>query len=48
MLRQPAVAGAFYPDNPESLKKLIESCFSDEVGVGYIPTLNSLNQKSLL
>ena len=41
MLRKPAVAGAFYPDNPESLKKLIESCFSDEVGVGYIPTLNS-------
>ena len=41
MLRQPAVAGAFYPDDPENLKKLIESCFLDDSGVGYIPELNS-------
>ena len=43
MLRQPAVAGSFYPENPESLKKLIESCFLDDSGVGYIPELNSFN-----
>ncbi|MBQ2665967.1 MEMO1 family protein [Methanobrevibacter sp.] len=41
MLRQPAVAGAFYPDNPENLRKLIESCFLDDAGVGYLPKLNS-------
>ena len=43
MLRQPAVAGTFYPDNPEELKKLIESCFLDDRGVGYIPKLNSFD-----
>ncbi len=41
MLRQPAVAGAFYPDNPEKLKELIESSFTDDAGVGHIPKLNS-------
>ncbi|MBR4447466.1 MEMO1 family protein [Methanobrevibacter sp.] len=45
MLRQPAVAGAFYPDNPEILKKLIESCFLDYAGVGYLPKLNSFDDK---
>ncbi|MBE6500434.1 MAG: MEMO1 family protein [Methanobrevibacter thaueri] len=40
MLRQPAVAGAFYPDNPQKLKELIESCFLDNNGVGYIPELS--------
>ncbi len=41
MLRQPAVAGAFYPDNPERLANLIESCFLDDAGVGHIPKLES-------
>lgn len=41
MLRQPAVAGAFYPDNPEILKKTIEKCFLDDIGVGEIPQLNT-------
>ena len=41
MLRQPAVAGAFYPDDPETLVRLIESCFLDDSGVGYIPELKS-------
>ncbi len=45
MLRQPAVAGAFYPDNPKDLKKLIESCFEDDSGVGYMPELNSFDAK---
>jgi AmmeMemoRadiSam system protein B len=43
MLRQPAVAGAFYPDNPETLKKLIESCFLDDAGVGFIPEPKSFD-----
>lgn len=41
MLRQPAVAGAFYPDDSENLKKLIESCFLEDAGVGYVPELNT-------
>ena len=41
MLRQPAVAGAFYPDNPERLANLIESCFLDDAGVGHVPKLDS-------
>ncbi len=45
MLRQPAVAGAFYPDNPENLRKLIESCFLDDAGVGYLPKLNSFEDE---
>jgi len=41
MLRQPAVAGAFYPADPNKLKELIESSFLDDAGVGFIPELNS-------
>ena len=44
MLRQPAVAGFFYPDEPEKLKELIESCFLDDMGVGSIPKLGSFNE----
>ena len=39
MLRQPAVAGAFYPANPEILEKTIEKCFLDDFGVGEIPDI---------
>ena len=45
MLRQPAVAGAFYPDNPEKLVERIESSFLDDAGVGHIPKLNSFEDK---
>ncbi len=45
MLRQPAVAGAFYPDNPEKLVRLIESSFLDDAGAGYIPKLKSFEDK---
>ena len=40
MIRQPAVAGAFYPRDADNLKRLIESCFLDESGVGYIPEIS--------
>ncbi len=39
----PAVAGSFYPNNPNTLKKLIESCFLDDVSVGEIPELKSFD-----
>ena len=41
MIRQPAVAGAFYPRDADNLKQLIESCFLDDSGVGFIPELNN-------
>lgn len=40
MLRQPAVAGSFYPNDAENLKRIIESCFLDKSGIGFIPKLN--------
>ena len=43
MIRQPAVAGAFYPSNSKDLVNLIESCFLEKDGVGYIPTLGSFS-----
>ena len=43
MIRKPAVAGSFYPKNPETLKKTIEDCFTSEFGVGFIPELNNFD-----
>jgi len=39
MIRKPAVSGLFYDNDPEDLKKTIESCFTHELGPGKIPTL---------
>ena len=41
MLRKPAVAGVFYPDNSDELLKAIESSFTNSFGVGEIPDINS-------
>ncbi|MGN1362465.1 MAG: MEMO1 family protein [Methanobrevibacter sp.] len=38
MLRKPAVAGSFYPDNRNDLEKIIEYSFN--MGIGKIPKLN--------
>ena len=46
MLRKPAVAGSFYPKDSVDLKNIIEDCFLDNDGVGYIPSLNSFNGDS--
>ncbi len=40
MIRKPAVAGSFYPENPEVLRKTIEDSFMNKFGVGSIPELN--------
>lgn len=45
MLRKPAVAGAFYPDNEEDIKKLIEDSFLSPMGVGKIPTAHKFEGK---
>lgn len=36
-VRQPWVAGAFYPAQPESLRRTIESCFKHPLGPGRLP-----------
>jgi MEMO1 family protein len=41
MLRKPAVAGMFYPDNPDELVKTIENCFTHSFGPGEIPKIKS-------
>ena len=45
MLRQPVVAGTFYPNDPNDLKRIIKDCFLEKDGVGYIPSLNSFKGK---
>lgn len=37
-VRRPAVAGAFYPAQPERLRSQIESCFTHERGPGRLPS----------
>jgi MEMO1 family protein len=44
MIRKPAVAGLFYDNNPENLKKTIEWCFTHRLGPGKIPELGSLKK----
>ncbi len=41
MLRKPAVAGMFYPDDSEELVKTIEDCFLHSFGPGKIPGIES-------
>ena len=43
MIRKPAVAGSFYPQNPETLMKMIESCFLSDFGVGYVPEMKEFD-----
>ncbi len=37
MIRNPAVAGAFYEADPDSLRKQIEWCFKHQLGPGQVP-----------
>jgi len=41
MIRKPAVAGLFYEQDPDSLRKQIEYCFNHELGPGSIPEMGS-------
>ena len=43
MLRKPAVAGMFYPDDSEELVKTIEDCFLHSFGPGKIPDIESFD-----
>ncbi len=39
--RSPAVAGQFYPADPDQLKETIEECFKHELGPGDVPEVSS-------
>ena len=43
MLREPAVSGMFYPQNPDDLKNSIEEAFLSDFGVGNLPNLKCEN-----
>lgn len=44
-MRYPAVAGSFYPENENALKKQIEECFLHKLGPGEIPTYKKGGKK---
>jgi len=44
MIRQPAVAGMFYPSNKEILLETIKRCFLDKKGPGEIPKIGNSNR----
>ncbi|MGC8913068.1 MAG: AmmeMemoRadiSam system protein B [Thermoplasmata archaeon] len=47
-LREPAVAGSFYPRNAPSLRKMIEeSCFLHPLGYGKIPALSMRKKRKI-
>lgn len=46
-LREPAVSGAFYPASPQSLRKMIEACFTHKLGYGQIPKLNEQGRRKI-
>ena len=44
-IRQPVVAGQFYPRNKQELIQQIKECFLDSRGSGYIPDIKQGNKK---
>ena len=45
MIREPAVAGAFYESNVKYLRESIEDCFKHRLGPGEIPKLSRINKE---
>ena len=45
MIRQAAVAGAFYESNVKYLRESIEDCFKHKLGPGEIPKLSRINKE---
>ncbi len=44
MIRKPAVAGIFYENKPDMLKKCIEHCFMHDLGPGNIPIMGHIRE----
>jgi len=47
-MREPAVAGQFYPDNTEDLKRAIEDSFLHPIGPGKVPLLSEIRIGNVL
>ncbi len=46
MIREPAVAGMFYPGNKAKLSEMIERCFSDgDIGPGELPDIENVPER---
>ena len=45
MIREPAVAGAFYESNVKYLRESIEDCFKHRLGPGEVPKLSRINKE---
>ena len=45
MIREPAVAGAFYENNVKYLRESIEDCFKHRLGPGEVPKLSRINKE---
>ncbi len=48
MVREPVVAGTFYPADAEKLKNQIEECFLGPLGPGELPKINPRGKKEVL
>jgi len=48
MIRQPVVAGSFYPGEPNRLRKQIEQCFLGAVGPGELPRANPEGKREIV
>ena len=47
MIREPAVAGMFYPGNKAKLKEMIERCFTnEEIGPGELPDIEKIPERT--
>lgn len=47
-MRYPAVSGAFYPSNPEKLRRTIEECYLDARGPGKLPKVNPKGPRKII
>ena len=47
-LREPAVAGHFYPRQPDALRQAIEGAFLSPLGPGALPTINPSGPRQLM
>ena len=45
MIREPAVAGAFYESNVKYLRESIEDCFKHRLGPKELPKLSRINKE---
>ena len=47
-VRKPVVAGAFYANTPEELRRQIEWCYKHELGTGIVPQVNEMGPREVV